>query len=702
MAWGARGGRQAERAPTGAARHSASPCDRLAAAVAADNLRLPAGRGGAGIGASYRPDGLAPELQCLRSVLAPEQLHAAQQRADQIGIGADQVLIRWGLIEEQAYLRRLSAHLGIAEAPLSPPAVMETPLRDDQLPLAAASGLLPLRHNGELLWTVAPRRLAARTICQLTAAYPATITRLRVASTASLRQFMERHGAAALAELAIFGLQRRCPRLSAAPQADDRPGQALLRRALGASLVLLLPLLFANAVGSALSLLLFLSFVGFRLVAAMVAPPPPIPVLRTDPRHWPTYTVIVALYREGRSVAPLLRAIEALDYPREKLDVVLVVEPDDPETIAAIERLKPRPHLHMLVAPASGPRTKPKALNCALPFVRGAYVAVFDAEDRPDPGQLRAALDAFAHGGPALACVQASLCIDNLSHSWLSRLFTAEYAGQFDAVLPGMSRFALPLPLGGSSNHFRTAVLREVGGWDPFNVTEDADLGFRLARFGYRAISFDSVTYEEAPLRFGAWLRQRSRWMKGWMQTWGVHMRDPRTLWREAGWRGVLTLNFVVGGAILTALLHPLLLTDFGYSLVRLYHGETLASVIGPMTLVYALTIAASYGGSAAVALIGLSRRGRAWQGWWLLLMPGYWLCLSIAAWRALGQFVLMPYHWEKTEHGLARRPAVIAAAVPASGRFRFQRYRFRSAAATSGLRLISKGATKRPSRSIR
>ncbi|WP_245407607.1 glycosyltransferase [Rhodopseudomonas faecalis] len=478
---------------------------------------------------------------------------------------------------------------------------------------------------------------------------------------------MLRHGAAPLADLAVFGLQRRFPKLSAAPRQGRHPALALLQRALGAALVMLLPLLFANPVGSALSLLLFLSFVGFRLVAALVTPPAPAPALQAAPRDWPIYTVVVALYREASSVAPLLRAIEALDYPREQLDVILVVEPDDTETLAAIARLAPRPHLLTLVAPGSGPRTKPKALNCALPFVRGTYVAVFDAEDRPDPGQLRAALGAFADGGPAVACVQASLCIDNLSHSWLSRLFTAEYAGQFDAVLPGMSRFALPLPLGGSSNHFRTAVLREVGGWDPFNVTEDADLGFRLARFGYRAISFDSVTYEEAPLRFGAWLRQRSRWMKGWMQTWGVHMRDPRTLWREAGWRGMLTLNFVVGGAILTALLHPLLLTDFGYALVRLYHGETLASVIGPMTLVYALTIAASYGGSAAVALIGLSRRGRAWQGWWLLLMPGYWLCLSIAAWRALGQFVLMPHHWEKTEHGLARREAVVTAGKGAS-----------------------------------
>ena len=126
----------------------------------------------------------------------------------------------------------------------------------------------------------------------------------------------------------------------------------------------------------------------------------------------------------------------------------------------------------------------------------------------------------------------------------------------------------MPLPLGGSSNHFRTAVLREVGGWDAWNVTEDADLGFRLARFGYRSVTFDSTTNEEAPIRFRAWLGQRSRWMKGWMQTWGVHMREPRRLRRQAGPRGFLTLNIIVGGNVLTALAYPILLIELAAYLV--------------------------------------------------------------------------------------------------------------------------------------
>jgi cellulose synthase/poly-beta-1,6-N-acetylglucosamine synthase-like glycosyltransferase len=197
--------------------------------------------------------------------------------------------------------------------------------------------------------------------------------------------------------------------------------------------------------------------------------------------------------------------------------VIVAVEADDGETRTAIAARKSRIPLTVIPVPASGPRTKPKALNVALPFARGTFTVIYDAEDRPEADQLRGALRAFRAGGKRLACVQARLCIDNTADSWLARLFTAEYAGQFDVFLLGIAALGLPLPLGGSSNHFRTASLREIGGWDAHNVTEDADLGMRLARFGYRADVISSTTYEEAPARIGSWLRQRTRWFKGWM-----------------------------------------------------------------------------------------------------------------------------------------------------------------------------------------
>lgn len=220
--------------------------------------------------------------------------------------------------------------------------------------------------------------------------------------------------------------------------------------------------------------------------------------------------------------------------------------------------------------------------------------------------------------------------------------------------LPGLAAMRMPLPLGGSSNHFRTAILRDVGGWDAWNVTEDADLGFRLARFGYRSVTFDSTTKEEAPIRFEAWLGQRSRWMKGWMQTWGVHMREPRRLWREAGPRGFLTLNIIVGGNVLTALAYPILVVE-----VAAYLATTGAGIMpggfftGSLAPLHIATVAAGFLATVVVGLMGLARRGKLRIGRVLALTPLYWACLSIAAWRALWQLWRDPYRWEKTEHGL-------------------------------------------------
>jgi cellulose synthase/poly-beta-1,6-N-acetylglucosamine synthase-like glycosyltransferase len=288
-----------------------------------------------------------------------------------------------------------------------------------------------------------------------------------------------------------------------------------------------------------------------------------------------------------------------------------------------------------------------------LPFARGAFIAVFDAEDRPEPDQLRLALEAFVAGDNRLACVQARLTIDNTSDSWLTRLFTAEYAGLFDVFLPGLAAWRLPLPLGGSSNHFRTSVLRSVGAWDPYNVTEDADLGMRMARFGYRTAVIPSTTYEEAPARFGPWLKQRTRWCKGWMQTWLVHMRTPRRLLRQLGWPGFAVFQLLVGGTVLAALVHTLFVTELLWELAIAARGDEV-EVVTSVGL-HAVTLVIGYLVSIALGLIGLARRGLLGCAWALMLIPAYWVLLSLAAWRAIIQLVRDPYRWEKTEHGLAR-----------------------------------------------
>ena len=268
-------------------------------------------------------------------------------------------------------------------------------------------------------------------------------------------------------------------------------------------------------------------------------------------RWLPIYSVVVALHKEARVVPQLVAALDAIDYPgiiaqlpscaiipdypRGKLDIKLVIEHDDHATRLAIEALNLPPTYETVVAPEGWPRTKPRALNIALPLARGELLVIFDAEDMPAPGQLRQAAERFLRAPRELACLQARLAIDNIEDFWLTRLFAIEYAVLFDVLNPGLAGLGLPLPLGGSSNHFRTSVLREICGWDAWNVTEDADLGLRLARQGYRVDILRSCTQEEAPARLDAWLTQRRRWSKGWMQTFITLTRDPRRVALELG-----------------------------------------------------------------------------------------------------------------------------------------------------------------------
>ena len=355
------------------------------------------------------------------------------------------------------------------------------------------------------------------------------------------------------------------------------------------------------------------------------------------------------------------------DYPPEKLDVKFVLEADDPETRHALARFDLGPPFETIIAPPIGPRTKPKALNAALPFARGAYTVVYDAEDAPDPDQLRRALDAFRRAGSRLACVQASLTVDNTADNWLARMFTANYAGRFDVFLPGLAALRLPFPLGGSSNHFRTAVLRKVGGWDPYNVTEDADLGIRLYRLGYRSAAVSSATYEEAPARYRAWLAQRSRWYKGWMQTWRVHMRRPGRLLRELGPAGAIAFQIFFAANVLSALIHPFFMAGLGYALfaVRTPWARAIMDNAAP---IFVTSLTSGYASTIVLDLIGLRRRGLLAHSWVLLLTPLHWFLLSFAAWRALFQLLYDPQRWEKTEHGLAATSRLSRSRRPGAG----------------------------------
>lgn len=433
------------------------------------------------------------------------------------------------------------------------------------------------------------------------------------------------------------------------------------------------PALMATGLGVFFSVV-FIAWIALRLLGMLAATRPPPPLPRRPDACLPVYTVIVALYREAAAVGQLIASLDALDWPPEKLDVKLVLEADNEATRAALEAMRLGRPYELVIAPDVGPRTKPKALNIALPFARGVFVTVFDAEDRPEPDQLRRAFEAFLSHDDSLACVQAQLTIDNTKDNWLTRMFTAEYAGLFDVLLPGLARHRLPLPLGGSSNHFRAAVLRAAGGWDPHNITEDADLGMRLARLGYVSSVIASTTYEEAPAQFSAWIKQRRRWFQGWMQTWLVHMRAPIRLLRDLGPAGFITLQLVVGGTVLAALVHPRFLAAIvlEFTAIESSPGEDSRGRL--LSALYGGAFIGGYFTSVMLGLVGLARRRLLSTAWVLLLVPIHWLLLSLAAWQAAFKLVRDPYRWDKTEHGLARtsrkaRLGARAGAKPGKGR---------------------------------
>jgi cellulose synthase/poly-beta-1,6-N-acetylglucosamine synthase-like glycosyltransferase len=306
----------------------------------------------------------------------------------------------------------------------------------------------------------------------------------------------------------------------------------------------------------------------------------------------------------------------------------------------------------VVVVPPGFPRTKPRALAYALPLARGTFVTVFDAEDRPHPLQLRQAWAAFRNGPPDLGCVQAALVIDNQDESWLAHLFAIEYAALFDGLLPALAAWRIPVPLGGTSNHFRRRVLNEIGGWDCHNVTEDADVGIRLARFGYRTEIIHLPTLEEAPTGARTWLRQRTRWFKGWLQTTLVHTRHPLRLVRELGVAGTVGFLLMSAGMVISAMVYPFYVVTV---LLALRHPLALWQEGGAMhAAAFGVYLFNLVGGPLAMGVLSrcaLRRRGRKGLAGGIWLLPAYWLFMSAAAYCAVAELALWPHYWAKTPH---------------------------------------------------
>jgi cellulose synthase/poly-beta-1,6-N-acetylglucosamine synthase-like glycosyltransferase len=366
----------------------------------------------------------------------------------------------------------------------------------------------------------------------------------------------------------------------------------------------------------------------------------------------PVYTVLIPAYREPEVITRLIADILAMEYPRSKLDVKLLIEQDDPKTLQAIHACAPPPHITVVLVPPVGPRTKPKAVNFGLCLATGELVTIFDAEDRPEPLQLRRAAVAFSRADPQVVCLQASLAYYNADQNIITRWFEGEYLSWFRFFLPGLAAADAPIPLGGTSNHIRREALELAGGWDPFNVTEDADLGIRLHRMGFRCGVLDSVTQEEATSDFVNWVRQRSRWHKGYLQTWLVHMRHPRLLRRELGWSGFINVNLFIGGTPLLALLNPVF-----WTLTILWFLTTSAHITAlfPPLIYYPALLCWVLGNTTVAYLnvlsVQLSRQPRLALA--ALFSPLYWVMMSGAAFKAIWQLFRHPSLWEKTTHGM-------------------------------------------------
>lgn len=435
--------------------------------------------------------------------------------------------------------------------------------------------------------------------------------------------------------------------VKAAPLPDGAHRRLSRGQAIGlAGLAVVLALLIwlqRDAMLEGFHLLFFAGFMGqsaIKLVAAFTPRVSTAPPALPD-EALPAYTVIVPLYREAAVAAELVANLARLDYPRDRLQVLIVLEVDDHETQAAFGALDLPAGFQVLVAPPGSPQTKPRACNVALERAHGDLVVIYDAEDAPHPGQLREAAARFAQADAGLACLQAPLRIEP-DPRFLPDQFALEYAVLFEVFLPALARWGLPFPLGGTSNHFKASALRAVKGWDPYNVTEDADIGFRLAADGYRLDVLSRPTFETAPIDFKVWKPQRARWIKGHLQTLAVHARGRivRTP------RGAAALLLTLALPVVSSHLHGPL---FAWLVL-----QGLGSTLGLCPEVALMDWMLVLFGWTCVAIAGTQAQLRAGYRQRVLPLLGailYWPLQSLAAAEALRQFVVAPFHWDKTPH---------------------------------------------------
>lgn len=565
----------------------------------------------------------------------------------------EEELLSNGHIDEADYFGTIARMLGLAFVPeIDGRDVQDLPYLDSQLQYPSQIRIIHRRTPPKVAIIPQVSRLGATS--ELLRKLPALRHTLVITTPSAIRRAVWTCGAQRRVRSVVFDLFETAPDASARIVASGKQGM------IGGGLLAALLLIVINAPELILplthiSLSVAYFFAILLRIAALVllkkqAPPPRLIDL---PPSLPRYSVMVALYREAAVVPQLIRSLERLEWPRSRLDIKLVCEADDLETLAALKAIRLPPQFEIVEVPPFAPRTKPKALSYALGGVRGDYLTIYDAEDRPHPKQLLEAYHRFQTASPEVACLQSPLVIGNPEQSSVSALFALEYAALFRGLLPMLARFKLPLPLGGTSNHFRTDILRQVGGWDPFNVTEDADLGMRLFRHGFRAETLRYQTVEDAPVSYDVWMGQRVRWFKGWFQTWLVIMRNPGKATHQMGLKAMLAFQLMIGGMLISALLHPLTPLLLLSIIYRVFLASE--SAVGPLAhAMLALDLFNVFGSYAVFLSLGLRcmiAEEKRRVGWRWLTLPIYWMMVSRAAWRAANELRTRPFFWHKTPH---------------------------------------------------
>lgn len=592
-----------------------------------------------------------------RGLVTEEQLGEAVAEQDRSGGRIGEVLVHGGALEEKALLRVLSETLKLPTVDLSEFDATEAPRDVVPEPVARRLHVVPIAADSRNLFLAVPDALSDEARREI-GHYTDLEVQQFLAPRNDVHELLRRIHGTAYTQTARSNLRDRFPDSSAHLVLST--GQKAF---LGIGAVILIGLLIWQFTETlivifALVSVFYLLTSLYKLLASFSAlehryllETTPEDLAAMDERALPIYTILVPLFKEAAVIPYLVEGINSLDYPKTKLDVRLLCEEDDDETISAILAMDLPPHFRPIVVPTSQPQTKPKACNYGLLGAKGEYVVIYDAEDRPDPSQLKKAVLMFENVDESIVCIQAKLNFFNQDTNFLTRWFSIEYAMLFDLVLPGLDACKDPIPLGGTSNHIKLDQLVEVGGWDPYNVTEDADLGIRLHQAGYRTTMMDSTTYEEANTEVGSWVRQRSRWIKGYIQTWLVYMRNPFRLMKNLGFRGFVSFQLLIGGTFIF-LINPIFwflttlfaLTQAGF-IQELFPGW-----------VYYVAAALLFMGNFVFMYLGLAasvRRGDDSLAAYALFLPFYWCLMSVAAWKGFIQLFTNPFYWEKTEHGI-------------------------------------------------